>query len=107
MGAHVAQSTQEQNPRKAVNRTALAVVVAAFPVLNATLFVIQAELSPYIEHLPGWIFAFLNIGIATTAVVTMIFTRIMALPVVNDFLRRFFPALAPDAAPPASPELNG
>lgn len=107
MSAHVAQSTQEQNPKKAVSRTTFVVILAAFPVLNATLLVIQAELSPYVEHLPGWIFAILNIGIVATAVVSAIFTKVMALPGVNDFLRQFFPALAPDSAPPARHGLNG
>lgn len=107
MSAHVAQSTQEQNPKKAVSRTTFVVILAAFPILNATLLVIQAELSPYMEALPGWVFAILNGGIAVTAVLSAILTKVMALPGVNDFLRRSFPALAPDSAPPARPGLNG
>lgn len=101
MSANVAQSTQEKNPKKAISRTTLVVIVAAFPVLNATLLIIQAELSPYLSALPGWVFAILNGGIMATAVLSAIFTKIMALPAVNNWLRQFVPALAPDSAPPA------
>lgn len=96
MADHVALSTQERNPRSAVIRTVFAAVVAGFPLINGALLITNAELQAYAIHLPGWVFVTLNIGLAVTAVVTAIVTRILAIPGVNEWLRRFFPLLAPE-----------
>ena len=47
MADHLAPSTQERNPRSAVLRTVLAVVVAAFPLVNGVLLAVIDALRPY------------------------------------------------------------
>ena len=98
MGDHVAAgtSTQERNPRSAVARTVLAAVVAAFPLLNGVLLVALEVLKPYELHLPGWVFLWLNGALAVVTALTALFTRILAVPGVNDWLRRYLPIFAPE-----------
>lgn len=102
MADHVAEtrSTQERNPRKAVNRTVIVAVLTLFPVLNIVLGIILNALTPYVDVLPGWVFAILNAGLAVTTALIAIGTKILANPAVNDWLRANLPALAPDNQPP-------
>lgn len=108
MGKHLSagslpvQSSQEAHPGKAVNRTLLVAVLSAFPVLNATLAMTLQELQPYVGTVPGWVFAVLNGALLVTTVLIGIFTRVMAIPAVSDWFRRYVPALAPDSEPPVS-----
>jgi uncharacterized membrane protein len=98
---HVAEtrSTQERNPGKAVNRTLFVAIVTLFPVLNIALGIISAQLEPFAVVLPGWVFGILNGGIVITAALIGIGTKLMANPLVNDWFRANFPALAPDSHP--------
>lgn len=96
MAEHRALSTQERNPRSAVLRTVLVAAVALFPLLNAALKVVVDELEPYRASLPEWLFAALNAAIAVTVVLMGAFTRIMAIPGVNEWLRRYVPLFAPE-----------
>ena len=98
MGDHVAAgtSTQERNPRSAVARTVLAAVVAAFPLLNGVLLVALEVLKPYEVNLPGWVFLWLNGALAVVTALTALFTRVLAVPGVNDWLRRYLPLFAPE-----------
>ena len=100
MADHVAvgASTQERNPRSAVARTVLAAVVAAFPLLNGVLLVALEVLKPYEVNLPGWVFLWLNGALAVVTALTALFTRILAVPGVNDWLRRYLPLFAPEDA---------
>lgn len=108
MADHVALSTQERNPRSAVIRTVFAAIVTAFPLVNATLLIVKAELAQYAVDLPGWVFVTLNVGLAVTAAFTAIVTRVLAIPGVNDWLRRYFPLLAPEDHPkPEAQTVNG
>lgn len=78
-------TTQEQHPLRSSIRTAFQVGVAL------------ASLIPYVvteADIPaaGWV--------GQVVGVSMGITRVMALPRVNDFLRRHVPLLAPDDAAP-------
>lgn len=96
MGDHVALSTQERNPSSAVLRTVLVAAVALFPLLNIALKIVVEELEPYRVNLPEWLFVALNVAITVVVVLTGIFTRVLAIPGVNDWLRRYVPLFAPE-----------
>ncbi|KUM34524.1 hypothetical protein [Arthrobacter sp. EpRS71] len=96
MADHRALSTQERNPRSAVLRTVLVAAVALFPLLNGALKVVVEELEPYRVHLPDWLFVALNVAIAVTVALIAIGTRIMAIPGVNEWLRKYVPLFAPE-----------
>ena len=96
MGEHLALSTQERNPRSAVLRTVLVAAVALFPLLNAGLKIVVEELEPYRVFLPDWLFVALNVAITVVVVLIGIFTRVMAIPGVNDWLRKYVPLFAPE-----------
>lgn len=96
MADHRALSTQERNPRSAVLRTVLVAAVALFPLLNAALKIVVEELEPYRVSLPEWLFVALNVAITVTVILMGIFTRVMAIPGVNEWLRKYFPIFAPE-----------
>ena len=98
MGDHLAVSTQERNPWAAVRRTAVA-VFALIPVVNAIAAATLDLLKPFGDAVPAWVFPALNGILVATALLAAWVTRILALPVVNDWLRRFLPALAPEGKP--------
>lgn len=81
-------STQVTYPWRATIRTAMAAVVAAVPLVGAVLAGLDLDGTVW----GGWL-----VG-ATAAV-----TRVMALPGVDAWLRRYVPWLAPQPPPP--PEL--
>jgi len=107
-GKRVAVSTQEKNPRSAVARTVLVAVFALFPILNAALLVIMDELQPYVGQLPAWVFPALNGVLVAVTVLIGICTRVLAVPGVNDWLRRYAKWLAPEDKqdPTADPNLT-
>jgi len=96
MAEHRALSTQERNPRSAVLRTVLVAAIALFPLLNVALKIVVEELEPYRVHLPEWLFAALNVSITVVVVLIGIFTRVMAIPGVNEWLRKYVPLFAPE-----------
>ncbi|KQR01500.1 hypothetical protein ASF74_08010 [Arthrobacter sp. Leaf145] len=96
MADHVALSTQERNPRSAVLRTVLVAAVALFPLLNAALKILVEELEPYRVHLPEWMFIALNVAITVVVVIIGVCTRILAIPGVNEWLRKYVPIFAPE-----------
>lgn len=90
MGDHSAPvSTQERNPRSAVARTILAAAVALFPLLNGILTVTIDLLKPYEVHLPGWVFLILNGTLLAATLLAAWVTRILAIPGVNEWLRKY------------------
>ena len=99
MADHLALSTQERNPRSAVLRTVLVAAVALFPLLNAALKIVVEELEPYRVHLPEWLFMALNVTIAVVVALMGVFTRVMAVPGVNEWLRKYVPLFAPEDKP--------
>jgi len=90
-GDHVASptSTQERNPRSAALRTALAVAVAAFPLLNGVLLAVIDALKPYEVYLPGWVFIGLNGTLIAATALAAVVTRVLAVPGVNEWLRKY------------------
>lgn len=90
-------STQERNPASAVIRTILQVGVPAFLSLGVVLPEILAVIE---ENMPGvlpeglrlWLLGAAGILTGASAAIA----RIMAIPAVNDFLREYFPWLAPE-----------
>ena len=96
MAEHAAVSTQEKNPRSAVVRTVVVAAVVLFPSMNAVLAIIKDELAPYGGNLPDWVFITLNAGVAITAVIMGIGTRVLAIPGVNAWFRRYVPWLSPE-----------
>lgn len=92
-------TTQEQNPGRAVLRTLLAAAVGLFPLVNGILLALQQALEPYRAVLPEWTFLVVN-GVALAAIIlTAVVTRILAVPGVNDWLRKYriLELFAPDS----------
>jgi membrane protein YdbS with pleckstrin-like domain len=90
MGDHSAlMSTQERNPRSAVLRTVLAAVFGLFPLLNLVLAVVIDVLKPYEVQLPAWVFLGLNGALLAATILTALVTRILAVPGVNEWLRKY------------------
>lgn len=89
MADHVATSTQERNPRSAVLRTILASTIAFFPLINGVVLAIEAALEPYRVYLPDWVFLALNGTLLAAAALTALVTRVLAVPGVNEWLRKY------------------
>lgn len=90
MADHIAPvSTQERNPRSAVLRTVLAVALAAFPLLNGVLVAILEALKPFEGYVPGWVFLGLNGVLLAVTILAAIVTRVLAVPGVNEWLRKY------------------
>lgn len=90
MADHLAPvSTQERNPRSAVLRTVLAVSVAAFPLLNGVLLAVIEALKPYEAFVPSWVFLGLNGVLLAATVLAAVVTRVLAVPGVNEWLRKY------------------
>ncbi|MET3349660.1 UNVERIFIED_ORG: hypothetical protein ABID57_001332 [Arthrobacter sp. UYEF1] len=87
MADHLA--TQERNPRSAVARTILAAAVGLFPLLNGILAMTIELLEPYRLHLPDWIFLALNGTLVAATLLAAWVTRILAIPGVNNWLRKY------------------
>ncbi len=87
MADHLA--TQERNPRSAVLRTVLAVAVAAFPLLNGVLLAVIEALKPFEAFVPSWVFLGLNGILLTVTALAAIVTRVLAVPGVNEWLRKY------------------
>lgn len=80
-------TTQEKHPGRSSLRTAFQVLVALATVIP--YFVTEANIP-----VEGWV--------AQVVAVAMAISRVMAMPKVNELLRRFAPLLAPDDAPPTT-----
>lgn len=95
-GRRVAVSTQEKSPRSTVVRTVVVAIIVLFPSLNIALGIIVEEMEPYGGVIPGWVFGILNGAILATTVLLGIGTRILAIPGVNEWLRKHAAWLAPE-----------
>lgn len=89
-------ATQETNPAKAVMRTALAAVLAFFPLANGVLLALQDWLTTNSEVLPPWLFVGVNGVLLAGLLLVALVTRILAVPGVNDWLRKYAAIFAPD-----------
>ncbi|WNM72245.1 membrane protein [Arthrobacter phage Gusanita] len=87
--AAIPTSTQERNPRSAVLRTVLAATIGLFPLLNGVLAAVKGALEPYAVELPGWVFLVLNGTILAATILTALVTRVLAVPGVNEWLRKY------------------
>lgn len=99
-------TTQVAHPWRATLRTAFAVGIPAFVGLCLLLPAVLAELAngPLSEYLPPGFIAWL---IATAGLITAAsaaITRIMAIPGVVDWFRKYLRALSPDGNPPGRHE---
>jgi hypothetical protein len=92
--------TQVANPRRASWRTFLQTLIALLPTANAILISIQALISapPYDTVVPPWIYAVVNFTVVGVAFLAKTLAQLMANPVVNTWIEKNWPTLAP--APP-------
>lgn len=92
-------ATQEANPGRAVLRTFFAALLGFAPLLNGVLLAIQDWLNQNTDVVPAelavWANGVLIAGLALVALVT----RVLAVPGVNDWLRKHLSVLAPDDKP--------
>lgn len=89
-------STQEANPGKATVRTFFAALLGFAPLVNGVLLAMQDWLQANTDVVPAelalWVNGVLVAGLALAALVT----RVLAVPGVNDWLRKHLAVLAPD-----------
>lgn len=93
-----APATQETNPARAVMRTMLAAVVAFFPLINGVLLAVQDWLTTNSEVLPPWLILAANGILLAGLLLVALVTRVLAVPGVNDWLRKHAAIFAPDNA---------
>jgi hypothetical protein len=98
----VAPTTQVAHPWKATLRTAFAVGISAFAGLAVILPLILAEIvnGPIGAYLPPGLVAWLLAAAAFITAAAAGITRIMAIPGVVEWFRRYLAFLAPDNDPP-------
>lgn len=89
-------ATQETNPTKAVMRTLLAAVIAFFPLVNGVLLAVQDWLASNSEVLPPGLTVAVNAVLIGGLLIVALVTRILAVPGVNDWLRKYAALFAPD-----------
>lgn len=90
-------ATQEANPGRAVMRTVVAAVVAFFPLVNGVLLALQDWLTSNTDVVPAAMAIWVNgVLVAALALVALV-TRLLAVPGVNDWLRKHLSILAPDS----------
>lgn len=89
-------ATQEANPVKAVMRTILAAVIAFFPLTNGVLLALQDWLAANSEVLPPWLILGVNGILVAGLLLVALVTRVLAVPGVNDWLRKHARIFAPD-----------
>lgn len=88
---HRAQPTQTRRPWHAVARTVLAAMIGLLPVLPMIAQALEIESIPVV---------------ASVLAVTAAVTRVLALPEIETWLRRFAPWLAADVYPDRKEERN-
>lgn len=85
-------------PLQRAIRTAVQVIVAAAAILATTVVVAPQILSAIQDILPGPMVAWLAATIATLAAVSAAVARVMAIPAVDEWLRKFGAGSAPAGA---------
>ncbi|WP_136043219.1 MULTISPECIES: hypothetical protein [unclassified Microbacterium] len=85
-------------PLQRAIRTAVQVVVAAAAVLAATVVVAPQILTAIQDVLPGPVVAWVTGAIAVLAGLSAAVARVMAIPAVDEWLRRFGAGSAPSGA---------
>lgn len=85
-------STQEEHPNKASVRTFLQTLIATLvlvvPFVPMLVNIVLEEFGKAGVEPPGWLYAALTGASVACALVAAIITRIMAIPGVNDWLKK-------------------
>lgn len=90
-------STQEANPGRAVFRTFFAALLGFAPLVNGVLLAVQDWLAANTDVVPAELALWVNgVLVACLALVALV-TRVLAVPGVNDWLRKHLAVLAPDS----------
>lgn len=90
-------ATQEANPGRAVFRTIFAALLAFAPLVNGVLLAVQDWLTANTDVVPAELALVVNgVLVAGLALVALV-TRVLAVPGVNDWLRKHLSVLAPDS----------
>lgn len=96
-------STQEQHPNKASVRTfvqtLIATLVLVVPIVPVLVNIVLDEFGKAGVEPPGWLYLGLTGASVACALVAAIIARIMAVPGVNDVLKRFGFGAEPKAKP--------
>ena len=90
-------ATQEANPGRAVFRTIFAAAVALFPLVNGILVAVQDWLTEYTDTIPTEVALWVNGVLVAALALLALVTRVLAVPGVNDWLRKHLAVLAPDS----------
>ena len=85
-------------PLQRVIRTAVQVVVAAASVLAVTVIVAPQIITAVADVLPGPTVAWLTGAVASLAAISAALARIMAIPQVDAFLRKFGAGSSPEGS---------
>ncbi|MFC3299654.1 hypothetical protein FJV46_10765 [Arthrobacter agilis] len=101
-----ATPTQAAHPWRATLRTAVAVGIPAFAGLVLLLPLVLSELAsgPLSEYLPPGFIAWLVAAAGFITAASAAITRIMAIPGVVEWFRKYLRALSPDGNPPGRHE---
>lgn len=93
-------STQEANPGKAITRTLFA-LLPLFPIVNGIIAAVNEWATDNSASLPAWVFPIVNGALLVSVLITALVTKILAVPGVNEWLRRggIRSLLAPDNEP--------
>lgn len=85
-------------PSQRAIRTAVQVVLAAVALLSIIVTVAPQVLAAIADVLPGPAVAWLTAAIATLAAVSAAISRVMAIPIVDQWLKKFGAGSAPAGA---------
>lgn len=85
-------------PLQRVIRTAVQVIIAAAAILATTVVVAPQILTAIQDVLPGPFVAWLTGAIAALAAISAAVARVMAIPAVDEWLRKFGAGSAPSGA---------
>ncbi len=89
----VAPTTQTRHPWRATLRTVVAAVIAAGALLPLLLPVIDGWVAEHPELVPSDVAGVITAITGGIIAVTGLITRLLAVPGVDDFLRRYVPVL--------------
>ncbi|MFF2029520.1 hypothetical protein [Arthrobacter sp. NPDC058192] len=63
--------------------------ISSSALLNGVLLAVMDALRPYEVYLPGWVFLGLNGTLVAATALAAIVTRVLAVPGVNEWLRKY------------------
>lgn len=93
-------------PAQRAIRTAVQIIITLAGVLATIAFVAPQILEAVADVLPGPVVTWLLAFIATITAISMALSRVMAIPAVDDFFKKFGAGTAPAGATSYTP-LNG